>query len=78
MVNGENAAGLGLLPQHAEELFDAGADVITLGNHTWGKRQIADYLEDNPYILRPANFAPNLPGRGFGSMRAPRACGWGC
>ena len=78
VVNGENAAGLGLLPQHAEELFDAGADVITLGNHTWGKRQIADYLEDNPYILRPANFAPNLPGGALGSMRAPRACGWGC
>ena len=44
VVNGENAAGLGLLPQHAEELFDAGADVITLGNHTWGKRQIADEI----------------------------------
>ena len=72
VVNGENAAGLGLLPQHAEELFDAGADVITLGNHTWGKRQIADYLEDNPYILRPANFAPNLPGRGFGLYEGPQ------
>ena len=72
VVNGENAAGLGLLPQHTEELFDAGADVITLGNHTWGKRQIADYLEDNPYILRPANFAPNLPGRGFGLYEGPQ------
>ncbi len=72
VVNGENAAGLGLLPQHAEELFDAGADVITLGNHTWGKRQIADYLEDNPYILRPSNFAPNLPGRGFGLYEGPQ------
>ena len=53
VVNGENAAGLGLLPHHAEEIFAAGADVITLGNHTWGKRQILDTLEDNPYLLRP-------------------------
>lgn len=66
VVNGENAAGLGLLPQHAEELFDAGADVITLGNHTWGKMQITDYLEENRYILRPANFSPRTPGRGCG------------
>lgn len=66
VVNGENAAGLGLLPRHADEIFDAGADVITLGNHTWGKMQITDYLEDNRYILRPANFSPRTPGRGYG------------
>lgn len=72
VVNGENAAGLGLLPRHADEIFDAGADVITLGNHTWGKLQITDYLEDNPYILRPANYAPNLPGRGFGLYDGPK------
>lgn len=72
VVNGENAAGLGLLPRHAEEIFDAGADVITLGNHTWGKLQITGYLEDNPYLLRPANFAPNLPGRGAGVYDGPQ------
>ena len=72
VVNGEKAAGIGLLPRHAEEIFDAGADVITLGNHTWGKLQITDYLEDNPYILRPANYAPNLPGRGFGLYDGPQ------
>lgn len=72
VVNGENAAGLGLLPRHAEEIFDAGADVITLGNHTWNKMAIADYLDDNPYILRPANYAPNLPGRGFGLYDGPK------
>ena len=72
VVNGENAAGLGLLPRHAEELFDAGADVITLGNHTWDKRQIADYLDQSPYILRPANFSPRVPGRGFGIYEGPR------
>jgi len=72
VVNGENAAGLGLLPRHAQELFDAGADVITLGNHTWDKRQIADYLDQSPYILRPANFSPRVPGRGFGVYEGPR------
>ena len=72
VVNGENAAGLGLLPRHADEIFDAGADVITLGNHTWSRLQIADYLDQNPYILRPANFAPNLPGRGFGVFEGPQ------
>ncbi len=71
VVNGENAAGVGLFPHHAEELFDAGADVITLGNHTWDKIQIADYLEDQPNILRPANFAPQLPGRGLGVYEGP-------
>ena len=56
----------GLPPQQADDLFAAGADVITLGNHTWGKMQITDYLEDNRYILRPANFSPRTPGRGCG------------
>lgn len=72
VVNGENAAGTGLLPRHAQEMFQAGADVITLGNHTWDKLQIADLLEDNPYLLRPANFSPALPGRGFGIYEGPR------
>ena len=72
VVNGENAAGLGLLPRHADEMFAAGADVITLGNHTWDKRQIADYLDESPYILRPANFSPRVPGRGFGIYEGPR------
>ena len=66
VVNGENIAGNGLTADQAEDLFAAGADVITLGNHTWGKVQIADYLEDNPYILRPANYTARAPGRGWG------------
>lgn len=65
VINGENISGTGLTPQQAEDLFAAGADVITLGNHTWGKMKIADYLEENRYILRPANFAPRTPGRGW-------------
>ena len=66
VINGENISGTGLTPQQADDLFAAGADVITLGNHTWGKMQITDYLEDNRYILRPANFSPRTPGRGYG------------
>ena len=66
VVNGENISGVGLTPEQAEDLFAAGADVITLGNHTWGRMQIADYLDDCPYILRPGNLRPSLPGRGWG------------
>lgn len=66
IVNGENASGIGLTPRQADEMFDAGADVITLGNHTFGRREIADYLEENHYILRPGNYQPSLPGRGWG------------
>ena len=65
VVNGENAAVVGLLPHQAEDILDAGADVITMGNHTWGKREIVDYMEDCPQILRPANYAPQVPGQGW-------------
>ncbi|MBQ6997384.1 MAG: TIGR00282 family metallophosphoesterase [Oscillospiraceae bacterium] len=66
IVNGENAAGVGMTPEQAEDIFDAGADVITLGNHTFGKRELVSYLEDNSRVLRPANYAPQTPGRGYG------------
>lgn len=66
VVNGENAAGLGITPAQADEIFAAGADVITLGNHTWSKMQIIDYLDKEPNILRPANYAARVPGRGLG------------
>ena len=66
IVNGENAAVVGLTPEQAEDIFDAGADVITMGNHTFGKRELVNYLEDSPRILRPANYAPQAPGRGYG------------
>lgn len=65
VVNGENAAVVGLTPSQAEEILDAGADVITMGNHTFGKRELVDYLEDTRRILRPANYAPQSPGRGW-------------
>ena len=66
VVNGENASMVGITPRQAEEIFDAGADVITLGNHSFGRREIVDYLEDNSRILRPCNYAPQTPGRGYG------------
>ena len=65
IVNGENAAAIGMTPQQGEEILDAGADVITLGNHTWGKREIVPYLEDCYQVLRPANYAPQVPGKGW-------------
>jgi metallophosphoesterase (TIGR00282 family) len=66
VVNGENAAGVGLTPAQAERIYDAGADVITLGNHTFGKPQISNFLDDTPYILRPANYTGRAAGRGCG------------
>ena len=66
IVNGENASVVGMTPQQGEDILDAGADVITMGNHTFGKREIVSYLDDCPQILRPANLAPQTPGRGWG------------
>ena len=66
VVNGENAAGVGILPEQAERIYDAGADVVTLGNHSFGKMQIQNFLEDTSWLLRPANFTGRAPGRGCG------------
>ena len=66
VVNGENAAVLGMLPAQAEELLSAGADVITMGNHTWGRRELVPYLERSREVLRPANLPQQQPGRGWG------------
>lgn len=66
VVNGENAAvGNGLLPQTADLLFAAGADCITGGNHTFRRRELYDYLDQNPFCLRPANYKADCPGKGF-------------
>lgn len=65
IVNGENAAGgAGLTTATAEELFAAGADVITTGNHVWDKREALGLLEREPRILRPANYPEGSPGAG--------------
>jgi metallophosphoesterase (TIGR00282 family) len=65
VVNGENAAGgLGITPKIADQLFGAGVDAITLGNHTYHRREIYPYLDSQPRIVRPANFLRSQPGHG--------------
>jgi metallophosphoesterase (TIGR00282 family) len=65
VINGENAAGgLGITPKEADELFAAGADAITLGNHTYRHREVWPYLAQERRIVRPYNFLPTQPGRG--------------
>ena len=66
IANGENlAAGTGLTPSLAEELFANGVDVITSGNHIWDKREIYDYLDSGRPVLRPLNYPDDAPGRGW-------------
>ncbi len=66
VVNGENAAGgFGITRETAGELFDAGAHVITTGNHVWDKKEALDLLAEEERILRPANYPPGAPGRGW-------------
>jgi len=72
IVNGENAAGgLGLTPAIADELFKNGITVITSGNHIWRKKEIFPYLDQTDRVLRPANYPPNVPGKGWTVIRLP-------
>jgi len=66
VVNGENASGVGITPAQARRSLEAGAYVITLGNHPWNRIQIGAFLDKEDRILRPANYAGRVPGRGFG------------
>jgi metallophosphoesterase (TIGR00282 family) len=65
VVNGENANVVGITPRQADRILHAGADVITLGNHTWTRTELQPYLSERRRILRPANFAPQCPGKGI-------------
>ena len=66
VVNGENAAGgIGITAKVADQLFAAGVDVLTLGNHTYRHRDVYEYLDRQERILRPANFLRNQPGHGW-------------
>ena len=66
IANGENAAGgLGLTTETAEELLEAGVDVLTSGNHIWDKKEILPSLDGELAILRPLNYPPGVPGRGY-------------
>jgi metallophosphoesterase (TIGR00282 family) len=65
ILNGENVAdGVGITPKLADKLLGAGADAITLGNHTWRRGEIAPYLQGSERVVRPANFSAHAPGRG--------------
>jgi metallophosphoesterase (TIGR00282 family) len=65
IINAENAShGFGLAPAMADALFAAGADVITLGNHAWDRRELLGYIETQPRLIRPLNFPPGTPGQG--------------
>ena len=65
IANAENSAGgTGLIPKVAEELFSYGCDCLTTGDHIWKRREVLNII-DHPYILRPANLAPNTPGKGY-------------
>ena len=66
IANCENAAGgAGIDPRSADELLDAGVDLLTSGNHVWRKREILPYIEADRKLLRPANFPPGVPGAGW-------------
>ncbi len=66
IANGENSAqGNGMTPDSAEQLFSAGVDFITGGNHTFRRREVYDYLDSSLSVCRPANYKPDCPGRGY-------------
>ena len=72
VVNAEHcAAGSGITAALAEEIFDAGADAITLGDHTWGQKEFAAQIGGVERLVRPANFAAECPGRGWCIVNLP-------
>jgi len=73
VANAENAAaGRGITRPLAEELFHAGADVLTLGDHAWDQKDLIPVLDREPRLVRPANFAPGCPGKGWVQVETPR------
>ncbi len=76
IANGENAAGgSGITPRIAEEMFAAGVEVITSGDHLWDQKEVVHLLADEPRFLRPLNYPPETPGRGTGLYRVNLAGG---
>jgi 2',3'-cyclic-nucleotide 2'-phosphodiesterase len=66
ILNGENLAdGVGITPKLADKMLEAGADAITLGNHTWRRGEIVPYLKESDRVVRPANFSHRAPGKGL-------------
>lgn len=72
VANAENvAAGNGITLELAEDLFKSGADVLTLGDHVWGQKELEQTLAREKRIVRPANFAPGCPGQGVTTVQTP-------
>jgi 2',3'-cyclic-nucleotide 2'-phosphodiesterase len=73
VANCENSSGgIGVDPGTARELLSMGVNVLTSGNHIWHRKEIVDYLEASDRLLRPANFAPGVPGRGWSLFETPK------
>ena len=71
IVNGENAAGgFGITRKHFEQMLQAGADVVTLGNHTWDQSEAVELLEESFRLIRPLNYPPGTPGLGHATFEA--------
>ena len=66
IVNGENSAGgKGVSRKSLDELYAAGADIVTSGNHIWDNREVQGLIDDEPYLVRPANYPEGAPGKGW-------------
>ena len=66
IVNGENAAGgKGFTRKALDELYEGGADIVTSGNHVWDKKDVFAFIDDEPFLVRPANYPEGTPGRGY-------------
>jgi len=66
IINGENSAGgVGITRSTYDELLSMGADIITLGNHTWAKKEVLEFIEDAERLIRPANYPEDIPGKGY-------------
>lgn len=71
IANGENSAGgLGITPKTAREIFEAGVDVITSGNHVWDKKEAIELLKEDRRVIRPINYPESVPGKGYYTFRA--------
>ncbi|MGE5404613.1 MAG: YmdB family metallophosphoesterase, partial [Candidatus Saccharibacteria bacterium] len=72
IANGENAAGgKGITRDVARELFDAGIEVLTMGNHVWDNKDVYNFIDDEPRLIRPANYPGDCPGRGYNVFAGP-------
>ena len=70
ITNGENAAGgMGITEKNYKDILSAGTDIVTMGNHTWAKRDIFNFINDDK-IIRPANYTKGVPGKGYAILKA--------